>query len=65
MPVIQMYGPKMTNEQKKQLIAAFATETGKVLGLSPEAVNTTIFECDLHNVGNGTKTLAETLGEEK
>ncbi len=65
MPVIQMYGPKMTNEQKKELICAYAEATSKVLGVPVQAVNTTIFENDPNNVGNGTQTLAEQLAAQE
>ena len=61
MPVIQMYGPKMTKEQKKELIRSFANETSRILGIDVSAVNTTIFETDPDNVGVGNITLREHL----
>ncbi len=63
MPVITMYGPKMTDEQKKELIQAFAENGSKILGINPEAFNTTIIEMNPKNVGCGTKTLEEVLKE--
>ena len=63
MPVITMYGPKMTDDQKKELITAFAENGGRILGISPEAFNTTIIEMNPKNVGCGTRTLEDVLKE--
>ncbi len=63
MPVLQMYGPKMTQEQKKKLIEQYAKITSDVLNVPIEAVNTTIFEVDPHNVGNGVEVLADRIGD--
>ena len=61
MPVITMYAPKMTDDQKKEIVKSFAENGGRILGISPEAFNTTIFEIDPRNVGHGTRTLEEFL----
>lgn len=61
MPVITMYAPKMSDDQKKEIVKAFAENGGRILGISPEAFNTTIFEIDPKNVGHGTQTLDEFL----
>ncbi len=57
MPVITMFAPPMTEEQKKELIRAFAEDVSRILAIEPHAVNTTILEVDPKNVGVGPETL--------
>ena len=58
-----MYAWKL---QKKAAKVGFDWDGGKILGMSPEAFTTTIFEVDPRNVGHGPHTLLEFLeGQEE
>ncbi|WP_238883307.1 4-oxalocrotonate tautomerase DmpI [Clostridium sp. YIM B02551] len=58
MPVIQIDGPKITKEQKEQLVKEFVTSASKILNIPEQAFVTVIKENDYDNIGNGTNLLS-------
>ncbi|MGI6064918.1 MAG: 4-oxalocrotonate tautomerase DmpI [Bacillota bacterium] len=61
MPVIIFEGPKMTKEQKEELVKEFATSASRITSIPPEAIVTLIKESNPENVGLGTTLLADKL----
>ncbi|MTI46290.1 4-oxalocrotonate tautomerase DmpI [Sporosalibacterium faouarense] len=59
MPVITLDGPKMTKEQKANLVKALATNVSEILNVPEQAVVTIIRENDFDNIGNGTTLLSD------
>ncbi len=53
MPVITVDGPKLTKEQKEELVKSFAESASKIMGLPVEAMVTIIREVEAENVGVG------------
>lgn len=51
MPVITIDGPKLSKEQKEELVKQFSETTSKVTGLPIEAMTVIIRECEPENVG--------------
>ncbi|MDD7794488.1 4-oxalocrotonate tautomerase DmpI [Clostridium sp. 'White wine YQ'] len=58
MPVIQLDGPKISKEQKEQLVKEFVTSASKILNIPEQAFVTVIKENDYDNIGNGTSLLS-------
>ncbi len=57
MPVIIFEGPKMTREQKEQLVREFAATASKVTNLAVEKFVTLIKESSPEDVGVGSELL--------
>lgn len=53
MPVIRIDGPKLTKEQKEELVKSFAESASEIMGLPVEAMVTIIREVEAENVGVG------------
>ena len=53
MPVITIEGPKLTKEQKEELVKTFAESASKIMGLPVQAMVTIIREVESENVGTG------------
>jgi len=53
MPVITIDGPKMTREQKEELVKEFSETASRVMNLPVEAMVTIIREVESENVGTG------------
>lgn len=53
MPVITIEGPKLTKEQKEELVKTFSESASKIMGLPVEAMVTIIREVEAENVGTG------------
>lgn len=58
MPVITIEGPKITKEQKEQLVSEFVTSASKILNIPQQAFVTLIRENELDNIGSGTQLLS-------
>ena len=58
MPVITIESPKVTKEQKEQLVREFVTSASKILNIPQQAFVTIIKENDFDNIGNGTELLS-------
>lgn len=58
MPVITIESPKITKEQKEQLVKEFVTSASKILNIPEQAFVTLIRENELENIGNGTQLLS-------
>lgn len=59
MPVITLDGPKMTKEQKAQLVKEFASKASEILNIPEQAFVTIIRENDYDNIGTGTQLLSD------
>ncbi len=59
MPVITIDGPKVTREQKAQLVREFVSSASKILNIPEQAFVTLIKENELDNIGNGTQLLSD------
>ncbi|MFW5648805.1 MAG: 4-oxalocrotonate tautomerase DmpI [Candidatus Alkaliphilus sp. MAG34] len=59
MPIITIDGPKMTREQKSELVKGMVSEASKVLNIPEEAFVMCIRENDPDNVGIGCKLLSD------
>jgi 4-oxalocrotonate tautomerase len=59
MPVITIDGPKMTKEQKAELVKSFSETASKVTGLPVDAMVVIIREVDAENVGVGDCLLCD------
>ncbi|MBB6216065.1 4-oxalocrotonate tautomerase [Anaerosolibacter carboniphilus] len=59
MPVITLDGPKLTKEQKAQLVKEFVTKASEILNLPEQAFVTIVRENDFDNIGNGTTLLSD------
>ena len=53
MPVITIDGPKLTKQQKEELVKSFAESASKIMGLPVEAMVTIVREVEAENVGVG------------
>ncbi|MCZ3367315.1 MULTISPECIES: 4-oxalocrotonate tautomerase DmpI [Methanobacterium] len=53
MPVITIEGPKLTKQQKEELVKTIAESASKIMGLPVEAIVTIIREVEAENVGTG------------
>jgi len=62
MPIITMEGPKLTKEQKAELIAKFTKTASEVTNIPEQAFSILIKENAADNIGVGGKQLSE-LGE--
>ncbi|MEN4018027.1 MAG: 4-oxalocrotonate tautomerase DmpI [Methanobacterium sp.] len=61
MPVITIDGPKLTKQQKEQLVKSFAESASEIMGLPVEAMVTIIREVEAENVGVGNMLLCNRL----
>ncbi|AKL93798.1 putative 2-hydroxymuconate tautomerase [Clostridium aceticum] len=61
MPHISFEGPKLTKEQKEELVRKITEVSTSVLKLPKEAFTVVIRENDLENVGVGGELLANKL----
>lgn len=59
MPTIQFDGPKMTLEQKKDLVNSFSEAASRVTGIPKQGFVVYIRENDADNVGVGGELLSE------
>lgn len=59
MPVITIDGPKLSKEQKAELVDRFAKTASKVMGLPVEAMVIIIREVETENVGVGDCLLCD------
>lgn len=59
MPVITIDGPKMTKEQKAQLVKEFSETASKIMNIPVEAMVTIIREVESENVGTGNILLCD------
>ena len=59
MPVITIEGPKLTKEQKAELVKNFAETASKVMGLPTDAMVIIIREVEAENVGVGNCLLCD------
>jgi len=59
MPVITFDGPKMTREQKQQLVREFSAAASRITNIPQEKFITLINEMDPENVGSGGELLAD------
>ncbi len=57
MPVITIEGPKLTKEQKEELVKAVAEDASKIMGIPVQAMVTIIREVEAENVGTGNVLL--------
>jgi 4-oxalocrotonate tautomerase len=57
MPVITIDGPKLTKQQKEELVKTIAESASKIMGLPVEAMVTIIREVEAENVGTGNVLL--------
>ncbi len=65
MPTIQFDGPKMSREQKMDLVASFTETACRVTGIAKEAFVVYIRENEPENVGVGGELLTERRTREK
>ncbi len=61
MPTIQFDGPKMSREQKADLVASFTEAASRVTGMPKHAFVVYMRENDPENVGVGGELLLERL----
>ncbi|MBV4441723.1 4-oxalocrotonate tautomerase DmpI [Clostridium tyrobutyricum] len=59
MPLIKIEGPKITKEQKEQLVSELVTSASKILNIPEQAFVTLIKENRLENIGSGTQLLSD------
>ncbi|WP_147565672.1 4-oxalocrotonate tautomerase DmpI [Clostridium tyrobutyricum] len=59
MPLIKIEGPKITKEQKEQIVSELVTSTSKILNIPEQAFVTLIKENKLENIGSGTHLLSD------
>ncbi len=59
MPVITIDAPKLTKEQKAELVKSFAEKASEVMGLPVEAMVILIREVGAENVGVGNILLCD------
>lgn len=59
MPVITVYGPKMSKEQKAELVKSFTEIAGKIMNIPTQAFTILIEEMERENVGVGGVLLAD------
>lgn len=58
MPVITIETPKVTKDQKEQLVKEFVISASKILNVPQQAFVTIIRENDFDNIGNGIELLS-------
>ncbi|AYD39652.1 4-oxalocrotonate tautomerase [Clostridium fermenticellae] len=58
MPLIKIEGPKITKQQKEQLVNELVTSASKILNIPEQAFVTLIKENELENIGSGTELLS-------
>ena len=59
MPVITIDGPKLSKEQKAELVKSFSQTASKVMGLPVDAMVVIVREVDAENVGVGDCLLCD------
>ncbi|MGB9847409.1 MAG: 4-oxalocrotonate tautomerase DmpI [Desulfotomaculales bacterium] len=59
MPVITLHGPKLTREQKAEIVRLFTEAASKVTNIPAQAFIVQIEEMDRENVGVGGVLLAD------
>ena len=59
MPVITIDGPKLTKEQKTELVKEFSEAASRIMNLPVEAMITIIREVESENVGTGNILLCD------
>jgi len=59
MPVITVDGPKLTKEQKAELVKSFSEKASDIMGLPVESIVTIIREVESENVGTGNILLCD------
>lgn len=59
MPLIKIEGPKITKEQKEQLVSELVTSASKILNIPEQAFVTLIKENKLESIGSGTQLLSD------
>ncbi|KAF5073600.1 4-oxalocrotonate tautomerase DmpI [Methanobacterium aggregans] len=59
MPVITIDGPKLTKEQKAELVKSFSEKASEIMELPVEAIVTIIREVESENVGTGNILLCD------
>jgi len=59
MPVITVDGPKLTKEQKSELVKSFSEKASEIMGLPVESIVTIIREVESENVGTGNILLCD------
>lgn len=59
MPVITIDGPKLSKEQKAELVKEFSETASRIMGLPVEAIITIIREVEAENVGIGNILLCD------
>lgn len=59
MPVITVDGPKMSKEQKSELVKSFAETASEVMGIPVDAMVILIREVEGENVGVGNILLCD------
>jgi 4-oxalocrotonate tautomerase len=59
MPVITIDGPKLTKEQKSELVKSFSEKASEIMGLPVESIVTIIREVESENVGTGNILLCD------
>ena len=58
-PVITIEGPKLSKEQKAELVKEISEVTSKIMNLPVESIVTIIREVDSENVGTGNILLCD------
>ncbi len=59
MPVITIEGPKLSKEQKAEIVKEFSETASKIMNLPVEAIITIIREVESENVGTGNILLCD------
>ncbi|SHJ69355.1 4-oxalocrotonate tautomerase DmpI [Desulfofundulus thermosubterraneus] len=59
MPVITVNGPKMSKEQKAELVKSFTETASKIMNIPAQAFTILIEEMERENVGVGGVLLAD------
>jgi len=62
MPIVLFEGPKLTKEQKEELVKLFTEATVRVTGIKREAIIVLIKENEPDNVGIGGELLSKRFG---
>jgi 4-oxalocrotonate tautomerase len=65
MPVITIDGPRMSKEQKKDLVESFTSEAARVTGIPTQAFIVIINENDPDNVGVGGELLSSRMAKDQ
>ncbi len=59
MPIVTIEGPKISKEQKAQLVKEICETLTKVYKLPEDTINTIIKENDPDNLGHGAKLISD------